>query len=93
MGLPEDMSLLVRHPTLWWKRLSLVWQFTVVSSAVAVFGMLIQGAWVSSTIKESVTYNSGAAAALYMESFIAPHVLGIAKEIGFPRRPNARSTR
>src|SRR4051794_866988 len=64
MGLPGDVSLLFRHPTMWWTRLSLVWQFTVVSSAVAVIGMLVQGAWVSSTIKESVISNSGAAAAL-----------------------------
>src|SRR4051812_17362825 len=72
-----DASLLVRHPRMWWARLSLMWQFTLVSSAVAVLGMLIQGAWVASTIKDSVTYNSGAAAALYMESFIAPHIRGL----------------
>src|SRR6476620_4206073 len=79
MSFPGDVSLLVRHPRIWWARLSLVGQFTLVSSGVAILGMLIQGAWVASTIKESVTYNSGAAAALYMESFIAPHVRGISE--------------
>lgn len=75
MSAVRDIGLLFRRPRMWWPELSLTWQFTVVSSVVAILGLLVQGEWVSSKIQASVTYNSGAAAALYMESVIAPHIV------------------
>ncbi len=60
---------------IWWENLRLDIQFAIVSSIVVILGMLIIGSWVSSRIQTSVTQNSAASAALFVDSIIAP-VLG-----------------
>src|SRR5690348_17087416 len=47
-------------------------QFMLAGSLVSLLGMAVIGAWVTDKIVDSVTRNSAIAAAMYMESFIAP---------------------
>ncbi|GAB2177074.1 sensor histidine kinase [Dongia sp. agr-C8] len=53
-------------------------QFMLAGSLVSLLGMAVIGAWVTDKIVESVTRNSAIAAAMYMESFIAP----LSQELG-----------
>lgn len=53
-------------------RLSLVRQFALVGSLVALAGMAVTGNWVANAIQASVVRNSAISSAVYMESFIAP---------------------
>jgi signal transduction histidine kinase len=47
-------------------------RFMLAGSLVALLGMVAIGVWVNNKIVDSVTRNSAIAAAIYMESFIAP---------------------
>ena len=58
----------------WWSSRSLVQQFALAGSIVLVCGMAVIGSWVSKEIEHAVTNNAGASTALYMNSFIAPHL-------------------
>ena len=58
----------------WWSNRSLAQQFVLVGSLVLVCGMALIGSWVSKEIEHAVTSNAGASTALYMDSFIAPHL-------------------
>ncbi len=60
------------------RRLTLAAQFLIAGSVVLLSGMVIIGFWVTSQIEEGVTRNTAAATALYMESFVAPRVQGLA---------------
>ena len=53
-------------------------QFMLAGSLVSLLGMAVIGAWVTDKIVGSVTRNSAIAAAMYMESFIAP----LSQELG-----------
>jgi signal transduction histidine kinase len=55
-----------------WRALKLAQQFAVGSAIVLLAGMAAIGWWVSHRITHSVTTNSAHAAALYMESSVAP---------------------
>ena len=66
--------------TRWWGSCSLAQQFAVVGSLVVVCGMVIIGAWVAKEIEGAVTRNTAASTALYMDSFIAPHVQELAQQ-------------
>lgn len=55
--------------------LSLTAKFSIVSSTVLLLGMLIQGAWITSTIEDKAKYHAGSAAALFVDHIIAPHFL------------------
>lgn len=57
----------------WPRYLSLTAQFSIVSSAVLLLGMLIQGTWISSTIEEKAKYHAGTAATLFVDHVIAPY--------------------
>ncbi|WP_188517758.1 sensor histidine kinase [Alsobacter metallidurans] len=59
-----------------WRSLTLVRQFILVNLAVTLLGMLALGAWVTRTIEAGVIHASTASAAVYMNSVIAPHLLG-----------------
>lgn len=55
-----------------WRHLTLPGQFLVAGAVVMIFAMVIVGSWVAKRIEASIVQNSGAAAALYIESFVAP---------------------
>jgi signal transduction histidine kinase len=55
-----------------WKALSLARQFLLAGAAVLLAGMTTIGFWVTQQIEQSVTRNTAAATALYVDSVIAP---------------------
>ncbi|MFQ5625063.1 MAG: sensor histidine kinase [Methyloligellaceae bacterium] len=69
-----------------WNDLKLVSKFAVAGSVVMLIGMTILGLWISERIQESVTENTAAATALYMDSFVAPLVQELAKGKKLTRR-------
>jgi signal transduction histidine kinase len=62
-----------------WTRFSLAQKFAVASAAILLPGMLGLGWWTDKTIEQGVTRITGANAALYMNSFIAPYVQELSK--------------
>lgn len=54
--------------------LSLSKQFLIVSFPVILLGSLAIGWWIGSQVKESVVQRMGTITALFVDSFIAPHV-------------------
>ena len=63
-----------------WGQYSLATQFTVVAAIVIGISMAVLGRWVASRIETGVITNTAAAAALYMDRFIEPHVQDLATE-------------
>jgi signal transduction histidine kinase len=57
-----------------WGTNSLSRQFAMAGSAVLLAGMLIMGMWVAEKIETIVSLNMAIDSALYMDSFVAPHV-------------------
>lgn len=57
---------------------SLATQFTVAAALVILITMTLLGRWVAARIESGVTHNTAAAAALYMDRFIEPHVQDLA---------------
>ncbi|WP_210482679.1 sensor histidine kinase [Microvirga antarctica] len=53
-------------------------QFLFVASGVLLFGMIAQGVWVTRKIEEGVTDVAATQAALYINSFVAPHLQELA---------------
>lgn len=64
----------VRTFTSWWASQNLAYQFALIGSLVVIAGMLVIGSWVSREIQTTVTQNTAASTALYMDSIIAPHL-------------------
>ena len=60
------------------RRLSLSKQFLIVSFPVILLGSLAIGWWIGSQVKESVVQRMGTVTALFVDSFIAPHVQTLA---------------
>lgn len=58
--------------TTFWTGLSLARQFALASFVVLLIGMASVSAWVSHKIEEAVIHNSSVAAALYVDSLVAP---------------------
>jgi signal transduction histidine kinase len=59
-------------------RLSLARQFMLASGLILLAGMLVIGAWVGHQIRWGVTNRTAAVTALYVDSFIAPHLQSLA---------------
>ena len=59
-------------------RLSLARQFLLASFLILLIGMLVIGAWVGWQIQVGVTHRTAAVTALYVDSFIAPHLQSLA---------------
>ena len=55
-------------------KFSLARQFLVISLIILVAGMLVIGAWVSQQIERSVLNRTAAITALYVDSFVSPHL-------------------
>jgi signal transduction histidine kinase len=68
----------IPNVTAWWPSLSLARQFTLASSALVFLGLGVLGLWVSDKIEEGIKQHAGARTALYMESFVAPHLQELA---------------
>jgi signal transduction histidine kinase len=56
----------------WWGSLALRTQFTLAAAIVLLGGMIAIGLWVADRVVRAITFNTGAAVALYMESSVAP---------------------
>jgi signal transduction histidine kinase len=63
-----------------WRQYSLSTQFNIVAAIVIGISMAVLGRWVASRIETGVITNTAAAAALYMDRFIEPHVQDLATE-------------
>jgi signal transduction histidine kinase len=63
-----------------WEAKSLSQQFALMSSVVLLGGMLAIGAWVAEKIETSVIFNTAVSTALYIDSFVAPHVQELATQ-------------
>jgi signal transduction histidine kinase len=62
------------------RRLSLAWQFGLGSLLVFIGGMLGVGYWVANQIEAGVVHRSAATTALYVDSFVAPHLQTLATQ-------------
>lgn len=62
-----------------WRGLTLARQFALAGGAVILVAVLVVGALVSRRIEDAVLRNTANATALYMESFIAPHMQELAR--------------
>lgn len=60
-------------------RLSLARQFLLVSFVILLTGMLIIGAWVGRQIEIGVINRTAAVTALYVDSFVSPHLQDLAR--------------
>lgn len=58
--------------------MSLANQFSLAASIVLAAGMIFLGLWVSGRIERGVVQNTANGAALYINSFVEPHVLKLA---------------
>jgi signal transduction histidine kinase len=79
-----------RHLVASWRRVTLVQQFMIVSSAMMLVAMAALGNWVSRTIEDGVANASTASAAVYMNSLLAPHLTAFAASGSL--NPEVRST-
>lgn len=68
----------LRHLAEFWASLDLARQFLLGASVVVLTAMTIIGWWVSQRIERSVTENTAHAAALFMESSVAPLIQSLA---------------
>jgi len=59
-------------------RLSLAQQFMLLSSPILLAGTLVIGWWIGEQVEDSVVHRIGGVTALYVDSFVAPHVQGLA---------------
>lgn len=62
------------------RRLTLARQYMLVSLLVMVGGMLVIGLWISKQIETAVSNRTAAVTALYVDSYISPHLQGLAQE-------------
>jgi signal transduction histidine kinase len=60
--------------------LSLIRQFALVSFPILLTGTLAIGWWVSEQVQDSVLRRMGGVTALYVDSFVSPHVQRLMKE-------------
>jgi signal transduction histidine kinase len=58
-------------------RLSLSQQFLLLSFPILLAGTLLIGRWIGKQVQDSVVHRIGGVTALYVDSFIAPHVQGL----------------
>lgn len=62
-----------------WSALNLAGQFAIAALIVLGCGMTVFGIWVSNRIEKGVLQNTASGAALYINSFVEPHVRELAK--------------
>jgi signal transduction histidine kinase len=62
------------------RKLTLARQYMLVSLLVMLGGMLVIGRWISQQIETAVTNRTAAVTALYVDSYISPHLQELAQE-------------
>ncbi|MBI4308200.1 MAG: sensor histidine kinase [Chloroflexi bacterium] len=62
-----------------WERLSLAQQFMLSSLVILIAGMVVIGWWVGQQIEAGVISRTAATTALYVDSFVAPHLQGLGR--------------
>src|SRR5574338_725138 len=65
------MSRPFRHPL---ERATLAQRFMLASLIILIAGMTGIGIWIGNEIKNGVIHRTGATTALYVDSFVAPHL-------------------
>ena len=70
-GLREQLVVFIR-------RLSVFQRFMVASFTILIAGMLGVGTWIGGQIEANVSRETGATTALYVDSFVAPHLQELA---------------
>ena len=73
-GFKSATSLVLQR----WQGISLARQFAIASSVVVGCCMAIVGTWVSARIETGVVHNTAAPTALFVDSFVEPHVQELA---------------
>jgi len=59
------------------RKLTLARQYTLVSLLVMLGGMLVIGVWIGQQIETAVSNRTAAVTALYVDSYISPHLQGL----------------
>lgn len=77
-----------RKEKAYWRNLTLPGQFLLAAGVVMTLAMVSVGYWVSARIEMAVVQNSGASAALFMDSFISPlsQELALTEDLSPPAR-------
>ena len=65
-------------------RLSLSQQFMLLSFPILLAGTLFIGRWIGQQVEDSVVHRMGGVTALYVDSFIAPHVQALLRTDEIP---------
>ncbi|HET8745241.1 MAG TPA: sensor histidine kinase [Ramlibacter sp.] len=73
-------------------RLSLSQQFMLLSFPILLAGTLFIGRWIGQQVEDSVVHRVGGVTALYVDSFIAPHVQAMARTDDLPESDKAALT-
>jgi signal transduction histidine kinase len=68
------------HTMAWWRHLSISQKVAGGASAAVILGMAFAATIAATFVKEIILQRSATATALYMESFIAPHVQELATQ-------------
>ncbi|MBX9927157.1 MAG: hypothetical protein K2Y05_12435, partial [Hyphomicrobiaceae bacterium] len=68
-----------------WSKLSLGSQFALTAAAVILVGMFALGTWINDRIRTGVVQNSAANAALYLVSFLEPHIQPMSSSPSLPK--------
>jgi signal transduction histidine kinase len=71
---------LMLHTMAWWRHLSISQKVAGGASAAVILGMAFAATIAATFVKEIILQRSATATALYMESFIAPHVQELATQ-------------
>lgn len=66
-----------RRVRLWFKKITLFQQFVIYTFIILGLTMVAVGAWMSARIEDGVLRSNAGAAALYMASFVEPHIQSI----------------
>lgn len=73
----EVMDHWARRFGLWSKKITLFQQFVIYASVILGLTMIPVGTWMSARIEDGILRSSAGAAALYMASFVEPHIQSI----------------
>ncbi len=55
-------------------RLTLAWRFLAANLVILIVGGLVVGTWIGNTLERGIVDRTAAVTALYVESFVAPHI-------------------
>lgn len=73
----EVLDHWTRRFGLWSKKITLFQQFVIYASVILGLTMIPVGTWISARIEDGILRSNAGAAALYMASFVEPHIQSI----------------